>query len=210
MKPMKILLLKNDILLSHQHSWNENIMRVKGSAVSTLPLFVRDNFGEDGFQKWFVSLSPDAQKVFEKNVLSIGWFPLIQILFEPTKKICDLFYRGSLKGAWDSGRFSAEQVLKGVYKVFIKLGSAAFITKKASSILPTYYEPSEMKIADLQPSSSVIHITKFDEPSPIIDNRIGGWMEKALELSGYKTVDISITRSLANGDPYTEFQVSWK
>ena len=185
-------------------------MKVKGSAVSTLPLFIKKNFGEDGFQKWLVSLSPEAQRVFEKNVLSVGWFPLKQTLVEPTQKICDLFYNGDTKGAWDSGRFSAEQGLKGVYKVFIKLGSAAFITKKASTILPTYYEPSEMQVADLQANSTVIHITRFDEPSEIIDNRIGGWMEKALELSGYKTVKISITKSLAQGSPFTEFQVSWK
>ena len=94
--------------------------------------------------------------------------------------------------------------------MFIKLGSAAFITKKASSILPTYYEPSEMKVADLQADSTVIHITKFDEPSEIIDNRIGGWMEKALELSGYRTTKISITKSLVKGAPFTEFQVLWK
>ena len=185
-------------------------MEVKGSAVATLPLFVRENFGEDGFKKWHTALSPDAQKVFEKNVLTVGWFPLEQTLTVPTKKICDLFYNGSMKGAWDSGRFSAEQGLRGVYKMFIKLGSAAFIAKKASSILPTYYDPSEMKVGDLQADSTVIHITKFEKPSEIIDNRIGGWMEKALELSGYKTVSISITKSLAKGAPYTEFQVSWK
>lgn len=185
-------------------------MKVKGSAVSTLPLFVRKNFGEDGFQKWITTLSPEAQKVFKKDILTVGWFPLEQTLYEPTKKICDLFYNGSMKGAWESGRFSAEQGLRGVYKVFIKFGSAAFITKKASSILPTYYEPSEMKAVDLQSNNAVIHITKFEEASEIIDNRIGGWMEKALELSGYKTIKISITKSIAKGDPISEFQVSWK
>lgn len=185
-------------------------MKVKGSAVSTLPLFVKENFGEDGFQKWLSALSPEAQKVFEKNVIVVGWFPMEQTLSEPTKKLCDLFYNGDMKGAWDSGRFSAEQGLKGVYKVFLKLGSAAFIIKKASSILPTYYAPSEMKVADLQSNSTVIQITKFEEPSEIVDNRIGGWMEKALELSGYKSVNISITKSLAKGDPFTEFQVEWK
>ena len=67
-----------------------------------------------------------------------------------------------------------------------------------------------MKVADLQANNTVIHITKFEEPSEIIDNRIGGWMEKALELSGYKTVNISITKSLAKGASFTEFRVSWK
>ena len=184
-------------------------MKVKGSAVATLPVFVKEKFGEAGFKKWLDSLSPEAQGVFEKNVIPVGWFPLEQTLSEPTKKICDLFYSGNVKGAWDSGRFSAEQGLKGVYKVFIKLGSVAFITKKASTILPTYYEPSEMKVIDLQDKNAIVHITRFDDADETIDHRIGGWMEKALELSGCKMVKVSITKSLAKGDPFTEFQISW-
>ena len=78
-------------------------MKVKGSAVATLPLFVKQKFGEDGFQKWLASLSPEAQDVFKNNVLTVGWFPLKQILSEPTKKICDLFYNGNIQGAWDLG-----------------------------------------------------------------------------------------------------------
>ena len=184
-------------------------MKVKGSAVATLPVFVKEKSGEEGFQKWLAALSPEAQEIYKNNILTTGWFPLKQALSEPTKKICDLFYNGNMKGAWESGRFSAEQGLKGVYKVFIKLGSVAFITKKASSILPTYYNPSEMKVVDLQSNSAVVHITKFEEPNEVIDNRIGGWMEKALELSGCKTIKISITKSLAKGAPHTEFQLKW-
>lgn len=184
-------------------------MKVKGSAVTTLPLFVREKFGEDGFQNWIDAISPEARAAYKQVILTTEWFPLKQILSEPTKKICDLFYGGNLKGAWESGRFSAEQGLKGVYKVFIKLGSVAFITKKASTILPTYYEPSEMKVIDLQDKNAIVHITRFDDADETIDHRIGGWMEKALELSGCKMVKVSITKSLAKGDPFTEFQISW-
>ena len=43
-------------------------MKVKGSAVATLPLFIKENFGEDGFQRWFASLSSEAQEVYNKNI----------------------------------------------------------------------------------------------------------------------------------------------
>jgi len=104
------------------------------------------------------------------------------------------------------------KIMKRIYNESQRIRSCnpAFIAKKASSILPTYYEPSQMKVADLQTNSTVIHITKFEEPSEIIYNRIGGWMEKALELRGYKTINISITKSLAKGSPFTEFQVLWR
>ena len=183
-------------------------MKVKGTAVATLPIFVKETFGEDGFQRWYQTLSPEAQAVFIKPVLN-SWYPLTQTLTEPTKKICDMFYGGRLDGAWGSGRFSASQGLKGIYKMFIKLGSASFFIKKAATILPTYYQPSELKVIESSSSMAMVHITQFPEADEIIDHRIGGWIECALELSGCKNVRVTIGKSLSNGDPYTEIQGDW-
>ncbi len=54
-----------------------------------------------------------------------------------------------------------------------------------------------------------MHITKFSEPSNLIENRIAGWMEKALEISGCKNVRIQITQSLARGGPLMEIIATW-
>jgi hypothetical protein len=57
--------------------------------------------------------------------------------------------------------------------------------------------------------SVIAMITEFYPPSEVIEYRIAGWMEKALELSGCKNLKVEITRSLAKGDSLTEFDMRW-
>ena len=184
-------------------------MRVKGTAVLTLPLFIQEKFGREGLEEWLTSLSEEAKEVYGYPVLSSNWYPIKEILVEPTEKICELFYNGDLKGAWDSGRYSAEYGLKGIYKMFVKFGSVHFLVKKASTILPTYYEECSIEVKEFVDTRSTLHITKFPLSHQVIDHRVGGWIEKALEISGCKDIEIDIPQSLAQNDPVSEFKLSW-
>lgn len=185
-------------------------MDVKGTAVATLPLFIKHKFSDNGFNQWLNALSPEAKEVFSHQVMATSWFPLKSILVEPTQKMCTLFYNGNARGAWENGRFSADHALKGVYKIFIKLGSPEFLIKKASTILPTYYRPCTMELVSNQSQSAQVRITEFKEIDPTIEARIGGWIERALEISGCKDVKVSISQSLTTGKDYSEFCITWK
>lgn len=185
-------------------------MEVKGSAVVAIPIFIKDKFGEEGYQRWLAELSPPAREVYGSAVMVSSWYSVKEIFIEPSKKMCELFYQGDAKGAWEAGRFSAEHGLKGLYRIFVKLGSPEFIVSRASHILPMYYRPCEMKLVEHAKGRAVIHIPLFPEPHHLLEVRIAGWMERAIELSGGKEIGVKITKSLAKGDPYSEFLVSWK
>ena len=85
----------------------------------------------------------------------------------------------------------------------------SFIINRATSILPTYYKPSEIKVVEKMEKGVVIRISSFPEISDIIEHRIGGWIEKALEIQGCESVDVKITKSIAKKDPYCEYTVHW-
>ena len=123
-------------------------MEVKGTAIITVPLFIKDRFGEGGLNQWIGALTPEARQVYPASVLVSSWYPLKEFLIEPLHKMCDLFCAGDLKGARESGRFSADYSLKGIYRIFVKLGSPEFMLRRAGTILPVYYTPSEMKVAE--------------------------------------------------------------
>ena len=183
-------------------------MEVKGTAVGSIPEFVRKNFGSR-FDEWFGSLSSASSEIM-KGSLASSWYPLQEAVVEPTQKICDLFYSGKEKGAWDAGRFSADHGLKGVYKVFVKMGSPEFLISRASKVFASYYRPCEIKVADHTSKRSVVHIVQFPQPNKLIESRIAGWMERALEISGCMQPRLKIHRSLAKGDSVTEFIAEWQ
>jgi hypothetical protein len=184
-------------------------MEVNGAAVISLPLFIKEKFGEQGLQRWLEALPEQARNVYSTPIFQSAWYPMKDILVDPTKKLCELFYNGDLQGAWDCGRFSADHGLRGIYKIFVRLSSPEFLINKASIILPTYYRPSTMQVVENAQGHAIVRVVDFPEIDKVIELRMGGWMERALEISGCKDVQMKIVCSITEGAPYTEFQGSW-
>ena len=184
-------------------------MEVKGTAVESIPVFVKKKFAHR-FEEWLNTLPESSRKIMREKILPSAWYPLQEALIIPTQKICELFYRSVEEGAWEAGRFSADYALHGIYKWFVKLGSPGFIIGRASTIFSTYYRPSKMVLVENSPKRGVVHIVQFAEPNRLVELRIGGWIERALEISGCKELKVEITKSLTRGDPITEFIMEWK
>jgi hypothetical protein len=185
------------------------MMQVKGSAIMAMPKFVTEKHGDFGFKKWLDALSPQAKQVYGGHMMANNWYPFRELMVEPTQKVCDMFYGGNVKGAMEAGRFSADYGLNGFYKIFVKVGSPDFILKRASTIMTGYYSPCQLSLIESGPGKAVLHITQFAEPSPLVEARIAGWMQRALEINGCKNAMPKITKSLTKGDPITEFNVTW-
>ena len=184
-------------------------MEVKGAALASIPRFVLDTFGKKGFNDWINAL-PDLQRDLYRNpVRQEGWFPLLPMMSGPTRVICDLFYGGDIRGAWEAGRFSADFALHGIYRLFVKLGSVESLINRAGVILPTYYRPSSIRVESAAGKRVKLAIEQFPEMDQIVQSRIAGWMERAVEISGQKDVRIEIAKSFLSGDGCTEFDIIW-
>jgi len=184
-------------------------MKVKGTAVAAMPEFIKEKFGSSGYQKWLNALSDRAKIIYSSKILANEWFPLKEVLTDPTQKMCDIFYGGDPMYAHECGRYSAEKGLKGIYRTFVKLGSPEFICKCASVILPTYYDPSKVVIQSLEKRQAVFRIVEFSEISKVIEYRITGWIERAIEINGGMNVSVKLVKSMCDNNPYCEFEVTW-
>ena len=172
-------------------------------------MFIEERFGREGLQKWLNSLSGDARESFSSPILEPMWYPMQSMFVEPTAAMCDLFFDGKNIGAKEIGRYSAEVGLRGVYKIFLRFGSTRTIIEKATVILPTYYRPSSIEVVEIESGRAVISITEFPEANELVEQRIRGWMERALEISGARSPKVTITQSMANGAATSDFVITW-
>lgn len=184
-------------------------MEAKGSVLQSIPKFVQKRFGDDAVQRWLTRLTPEAREVYSNPIMASMWYPLISTIAEPTEAICDLFYGGDVKGAWESGRFSAEEALKGIYKIFVIVGTPQTILKKGATAMAMLYRPSEIQVVDLTDKQGTLRITKFPKPHRIIDARIGGFVEQSLIICGCKNLKVIPGRLMTKGDPCSEYLVTW-
>jgi len=186
------------------------MVEVSGLAVKTIPLFIKANFGDEGYAKWSGKLDSAVAELYKKPMLVNSWFNIQDIFINPLEILCDLFYKGDKKSAWQLGRFSADYGLKGVLKAFIKLGSVNYFIKRSVAVIPNYYRPISMTVHVNETRYALLRITNFPDISELVEYRIGGWMERALEIAtSSEELQVKITKSLAKKDEYTEFEVSW-
>ncbi|HEY3384572.1 MAG TPA: hypothetical protein VGK32_22665 [Vicinamibacterales bacterium] len=75
--------------------------------------------------------------------------------------------------------------------------------------MPTYYQPSAMQVVEKGDKTIRLRITEFETPHTIVEHRIKGWMERALEISGVKSPRATIGLSMASGAHHTEYQITW-
>ncbi len=184
-------------------------MEIKGTAVEPTKIFVKEKFS-NRYIEWLNSLSESSRNIMTDSILVSMWYPINDAFIEPTQKVCDLFYNGNNIGAKELGIYSADMSLRGVYKIFVRIGSPKFLLKRASMIFSTYYSQSEIELIEVADNKVTMHILKFPEPHELIDLRICGWIERAFEISGCRNVKIDITKSLSKGDSLTEFVCEWK
>ena len=182
-------------------------METKGIAIIPMCDYVKKSFA-NRYEEWLNSLSPESRQIMA-NPLPGVWYHLQPSIIEPTQQICRLFFNGDKKGAWQIGRHSADYSLHGIYAIFVKFGSPSFIIKRGTKIMTQYYNPSELVMAAEKDNEVIVHVTRFDNPNHLVEMRIGGWMERAIEVSGQKNVKVTITPSMAGGDRLTEFVVNW-
>lgn len=186
-------------------------MEIKGAAVMSMRDFIRHKFGENCFQSWVEGLSTEARSIYSGPILPTAWYPARTALFEPGEKLVETLGNGDKNITRDAGRYSAELALTGIYKLLIKIGSPEFLIKKASSIMTTYYKSgAAMSAQSIGVKRVSSKITEFADPHYVAENRIMGWTERAMELSGAKEIKVELTKTMTAGDPYTEFITTWQ
>jgi hypothetical protein len=166
-------------------------------------------FHPEKYSLWLDALPENSKKIFSEPVLPSNWYSLNDAAIIPTEALGQILFNDAVKGAWQCGRYSAETALTGIYKFFVKAASPFFIIERAGRILSTYYQPCNMEVVDKGDDFVVLQINRFEEPSKLVEGRIGGWIERAMEIHGVSFVNVTIEKSLTRGDSCTEIMVKW-
>jgi hypothetical protein len=183
--------------------------KVKGTALKNTLEFFQKEMGDEKYAQFIEALPPDVKAVAAVPVLSSGWYE-----YSLMRKLTKLA-EGKVKTPpgrsldWELGRHSAEAALKGIYKLFFKVADIGFIVKKASYLYPTMYDSGVMELVSAEDKGAVIRIRDFNEPSVGFCDRMQGWMQKTLELTGHPSATILHPKCKARGDAYCEYHGAW-
>lgn len=184
------------------------MLQIKGIALKSTINYIKLKLKEEGFLKFKKELSADAQSIFGTPILSSNWYD-VNLLVEIMSKVPEILKREPKEVWWEMGRYSCEDGLNTVYKIFYKLGSPEFIIKRAGQVFNNYYSQGNFFVVSHSLSSAQVQIKDFPIPHPCICTRISGWMERAIELSGGKNVLVKHSLCIFQKQTVEEWKANW-
>lgn len=184
-------------------------MNVKGSAlVSTIEL-VESKYGKEGIEKVFSKLPEEDQIIFKDPIIQSEWYPF-RLYVGLTEMVDRVFGIGDYSLVREIGKYSAEHDLKTIYRIFYKIGSPQYIIKQAGKVFTTYFDFGDFKTPVNKKGNVVAEIYGIPEISPVFLQRIRGFMEKTLELSGAKNPKVYPAKQEKDGQVIAVFNAFWE
>ncbi len=108
----------------------------------------------------------------------------------------------------DSGRFTAENHLKGIMAFVLGWGSVERTIGLVSNGWSSYFSEGEVRVIELVPGKAQIDVV-IDYLIPEMQYITCGYFEKVLEKKGANNVDIRSTHTMEEGGTFKYF-VTWK
>ncbi len=184
------------------------VPKIKGAIVRDSLRSVRRRGGDAELGRIINRLHGDVKKVFEGPIYPWEWYSL--------DAFTDFLEADILETAGGNAEVliaRAEKViesqLRGVYRIFVKLGSPGYVVKRIASVHQTYFDGSQIIPEVDDDSRATIKYIGFKGRHRILEYTIIGFYRKALEISGAKKVDVHFSVPMSDDQDYSEVTVTW-
>ncbi len=183
---------------------------VKGIIILSLINFLKENYGEEGLERVLNQVSEETRKVFKGHIFLAASYSGDAFL-EFQEKIVEIFGEGDLKFARKLGAFSARMSIKGPFKFIALLASVPWALRRGPLIFSKYYNIGKLVVEELDDKKrwGIIRIYELSIKARHFEERIAGWIEEIGKILKSPEAKAVIKKSVAEGDEYVEYEVSW-
>jgi hypothetical protein len=186
----------------------EIVADIKGRVLLDTLAAVKERAGEQEVSKIIKSLSDESRRVFESPILFSHWYPLDAFV-----EFLEVDVRETASGDREILAKRSEKViesqLRGVYRIFVKLGSPKFVITRISAVHETYFQGVKI-VPVVEGYRATVRYFGFRREHNIMEYAIIGFFRKALEISGANRADLKFTVPIAQAGPYSELTITWQ
>ena len=180
---------------------------IKGIVLMDALRAIKARAGEAEVAKILGQLDGESKAVFGGLISASSWYPL-DIFADFLEADIRETAGGNREVLIARSEKVTEGQLRGIYKVFVKLGSPEFVIKRISAVHSTYFRGVQI-IPELEENRAVIKYVGFQGRHEIMGYVILGFYRKALEICGAKDVVVNFTIPISAGGEYAELIITW-
>jgi hypothetical protein len=185
----------------------DSVPQIKGSVLLDTITAIKSRAGDAELAKITEHLNGETRKIFTGQIYVSNWYPLDAFV-----EFLEMDIRETAAGDRQVLTKRSEKVierqLRGIYKIFVKLGSPGFVINRISAVHSTYFKGIGI-IPEIESHRATIKYVGFQKHHEMMEYAILGFFRKALEISGAKHVTLKFTKPISQGGPYSELTITW-
>jgi hypothetical protein len=182
---------------------------IKGATLIQSIEAIKARDGDHALAAIMAQLDPQSRSLFEGRILPWNWYSL-----DAFAAFLEADIRVTANNDREALILRSEKVieaqLKGIYKVFIRFGSPAYVIKRIASVHETYFRGIHFIPEFDDSKQAVIKYMGFQSRHEILSYTIIGFYRKALEISGAKRVSANFTVPISAGGEFAELKITWE
>lgn len=184
---------------------------VKGTLLIARMKYLRAQ-GQESVERVLRSLSAEDQQVLRGMLLPSTWYEA-DLLTRLEATIAIVLAKGDRKALFlDMGHFAADTNLgpKGVQRPYLRPDDPHFLLRNVPRMYATQHSGGTRTYEHSGARSAIVRtLSQGGEVNPDDCLTAVGWLRRAIELSGGKSVTVEETQCRARGAPCCEYLCNW-
>ncbi len=184
--------------------------KVRADIILSEIVYVKDNFGDEAFEKLLEQLPPDVSSIIENydNIALKSYFTL-DTIYKLETAISDLFFKSDEKSTYEMAKnYIIKSIPLGV-KILIKIVPEQVFFNMINKMFSKIYTAARFEVVKLRKNRAILHVKDVASMTAFTENGMLGAIEGIVIMRRSKTANVIKTHSLTKGDPYTEFVITW-
>ena len=182
--------------------------QIKGTVLLDTLAAIRARAGEAELAKIIDRLNGETKQLFQTPIQRSSWYSL-DAFAEFLEANVQVTAGGDYEVLSKRAELVVESQLRGIYRVFVKLGTPGFVIDRIAAVHETYFKDIQI-IPEIEKHKAVIKYRGFQRQHAIMQYVITGFYRKALELCGAQRFELKFTVPMGAGEPYAELSILWE
>jgi hypothetical protein len=182
--------------------------KVKGGGMLNARDFARLFHGEGAWDRVLAALTP-AQRETIAGVISVGWYE-IRLSDAVNRAMVDVLGGGDMDVIRALGRYSAEQDLTRVHRLFLRLANPAYVIERLTEFWARFQDSGKWTVVRETPTRARATLEGWGAEEVASCERLGAYTQRLFELVGAKDVRLEHPRCRMRGDEACVFLGEWR
>jgi hypothetical protein len=166
------------------------VPNVKGNVLASRISWVSLTHGLAGLDRLAAVASPTLAKLILRGATMSTWYPF-ELFTELTLLIDSTFGKGDLELIRLMGRNGSDANLTTIYRLFYKVGTVHWMLGRSARLWGAHYDSGRLETYARGFRHVELRIVDFPTPHRAHCISVAGWVERSIELSGGRNVQVN-------------------